>query len=146
MVLPIASPIFVPAVVIDCSSIPPDAAGAAAALDGGAAAFFAGAGALLEDVRSTAPSVAEPAALDPKEGKEPIRLEKEFEELPVPAPEPLVKLLIEGRDGKDGKDGKMLEEDFPFEVKLELLPKGPEDTSSIDLMTWVLSVYDTHVP
>lgn len=61
--------------------------------------------------------------------------EKEFEELPVPAPDPLVKLLNEGSDGKEGKDGNMLDEDFPFELELELLPNGPTDTSSTPLTT-----------
>jgi hypothetical protein len=136
MVFPIASPMLVPAVVIDCSKTPPDPAGAAAALagGGGAAELFAEAagragetGALLvevEGVMSTAPSAAEPALAEPKEGndgREPMRLEKEFNELPVPAPDPPVKLL---REGKVGKVGNTLAEDFPLELpELPLLPQ-----------------------
>jgi len=51
-----------------------------------------------------------------------MRLENEFEALPVPAPDALVKPL---REGRDGKVGKALADDFPFEL-LEL-PLPPHD-------------------
>lgn len=150
MDFPIASPMLVPAVVIDCSKTPPGAARAAAGLTGGAGLFAGAAGTagdagaagdLLEAVRSTAPSVAEPALLvsnDGRDGNEPIKLEKEFDELPVPAPDPLVKLLNEGSDGNNGNDGKIPPEDLPFE--LELPPHGPAATPSTALTTYSVSV------
>jgi hypothetical protein len=141
IVLPIASPMLVPAVVMELSKTPPDPAEAPVALAGGtgAAELFAGAagaagdagiagaaGDLLEDVRSTVLSAAEPVLLDPNvgnDGREPMRLENEFAALPVPAPDPLVMLLIEG---KEGKVGNMLAVNLPLELDLELeLPPHP---------------------